>query len=227
MTSLAPHNGPAAVLFDIDGTLVDSNYVHVAAWMYAFASAGCHIEAWRIHQAIGMDSSKLLERLLGDNAERLQDQAKAEHSRRYADMSGLLQPFDGARELLRAVSARGTKVVLATSAPPDELETLRKLLDVEDAIEAVTNGEDVDTAKPSPDIVSLALERAGVAASDAVFVGDAVWDVLAAKEAGVRCVAVTSGGMHADELRHAGAVATYDTVRDLLDGLDRSLLATG
>jgi HAD superfamily hydrolase (TIGR01509 family) len=227
VTSHASQNGPAAVLFDIDGTLVDSNYVHITAWMYAFQSAGCQVEGWRIHQAIGMDSGKLLERLLGDDADRLGEQVKDEHSRRYDELSGRLQPFDGARELLRAVSARGTKVVLATSAPPDELETLRDLLDVEDAVEAVTNAEDVDTAKPAPDIVTVALERAGVAASDAIFVGDTVWDVLAAKDAGVRCVAVTSGGVHTDELRDAGAVATYDTVRDLLNGLDGSLLATG
>ncbi len=227
---MSPDNGstaPAAVLFDIDGTLVDSNYVHVVAWMYAFQSAGCTVEAWRIHQSIGMDSSKLLERLLGEDADRLKDQVKDEHSKRYKELGGqLLRPFDGARELLRAVSARGLKVVLATSAPPDELEMLRDLLDVEDAVQTVTNAEDVDTAKPAPDIVSVALERSGVDAASAVFLGDAVWDVEAAKRAGVRCVAVSSGGRHTDELLDAGAIATYDTVRDLLDGLEASPLVS-
>jgi HAD superfamily hydrolase (TIGR01509 family) len=215
---------PAAVLFDIDGTLVDSNYVHVVAWMYAFESVGHHVDAWRIHRAIGMDGAKLLEELLGKDAESLGEQAKQEHSRRYKMMAGLLQPFDGARDLLREVSARGIKVVLATSAPPDELEMLRELLDVEDAVETVTNAEDVETAKPEPDIVSVALERAGVEAAEAVFVGDAVWDVKAANAAGVICVAVTSGGSHTAALRDAGAAATYDTVSGLLDGLDDSLL---
>ena len=215
------------MLFDIDGTLVDSNYLHVTAWMYAFQAAGCQVEAWRIHQAIGMDSSKLLEKLLGDRAsdEQLTSQVKDEHSRRYQELSDLLQPFAGARELLRQVSATGVKVVLATSAPPDELEMLRDLLDVEDALEAVTNAEDVETAKPAPDIVQVALERAGVQASDAVFVGDAVWDVQAARDAGVVCVAVTSGGVHRAELKDAGAAATYDTVQDLLDDFDESLLS--
>lgn len=224
VTANAAPGAPAAVLFDIDGTLVDSNYVHVIAWMYAFQSAGCRVEAWRIHQAIGMDSSKLLERLLGDQAGQFSDQVKAEHARRYDELSSLLQPFDGARELLRKVSARGPKVVLATSAPQHELQMLRDLLDVEDAVETVTNADDVETAKPAPDVVQVALERAGVEPADAVFLGDAVWDVQAAKEAGVVCVAVSSGGVHEAELRAAGAVATYDTVRDLLNDLDASLL---
>jgi HAD superfamily hydrolase (TIGR01509 family) len=221
MTEKTP---PAAVLFDIDGTLVDSNYVHVAAWMYAFESIDRHVDAARIHAGIGMDGDKLLEELLGGEAETLGDQASQEHTRRYKMMGELLHPFDGARDLLRELSARGIKVVLATSAPPDELEMLRKLLDIEEAIEAVTNADDVGTAKPQPDIVSVALERAGVDASEAVFVGDAVWDVKAAKAAGVICVGVTSGGSHAAALRDAGAAATYESVSGLLDALDESLL---
>jgi len=217
MSELALPKDPAAVLFDIDGTLVDSNYVHVVAWMYAFQSVGCHVEAWRIHEAIGMDSGELLDRLLGDRSDALGDQVKQEHGRRYAELSSLLQPFDGARELLRAVADRGVKVVLATSAPPEELERLRGLLGVEDAIETVTNAEDVDTAKPAPDIVQVALQRAEVDANEAIFVGDTVWDVQAASKAGVACIAVTSGGVHEAELRKAGAARLYPTVRGLLD----------
>ncbi len=218
---------PKAVLFDIDGTLVDSNYVHVVAWMHAFQSVGCRVEAWRIHEAIGMDSSKLLEKLIGDASDDARSAAKQEHSKRYKELSALLQPFDGARELLRAVASRARTVVLATSAPPDELEMLRDLLDVEDAVQTVTNGEDVETAKPAPDIVSVALERSGFSADEAIFVGDAVWDVKAAARAGVACVAVTSGGVHEKELRSAGAIATYPTVRDLLDDLEASPLLRG
>jgi HAD superfamily hydrolase (TIGR01509 family) len=214
-----------AVLFDIDGTLVDSNYAHVAAWMYGFQSAGCGVEAWRIHESIGMDSGKLLDRLVGDASDAVRDQAKQEHSKRYADMADLLRAFDGARELLRAVSARGVKVVLATSAPPEELERLRDLLDVEDAIETVTNAEDVETAKPAPDIVQVALEKSGVAASAALFVGDTVWDVSAAKKAGVRCVAVQTGGIYEQALRDAGAVAVYPSIRELHADLAVSGLA--
>ena len=215
---------PAAVLFDIDGTLVDSNYLHVAAWIAAFQSVGFHVDAWRIHQAIGMDSQKLLERLLGEAAAQTRSAASAEHSRRYKEFSHLLRPFAGARELLEKTAARGTQVVLATSAPPDELALLRQVLGVDDLVDVVTNSTDVDTAKPAPDIVEVALQRAGVQAADAVFVGDAVWDVKAAKAAGIRCIAVRSGGVGASELMAAGAHEIYDDVQDLLAGYDRSLL---
>ncbi len=215
MTSTPIPERITAVLFDIDGTLVDSNYAHVAAWMYAFHSAGCGVEAWRIHESIGMDSSKLLERLVGDQTEAVRDQAKQEHSKRYADMADLLRAFDGARELLRALSAGGVKVVLATSAPQEELARLRDLLDVEDAIETVTNAEDVETAKPAPDIVQVALEKSGAQPSEAIFIGDTVWDIRAATEAGVACVAVQTGGIHEQALRDAGAAAVQQTIREL------------
>lgn len=223
VNELALPRRPEAILFDIDGTLVDSNYVHVIAWMYAFQSAGCRVEAWRIHEAIGMDSGKLLERLLGDRATGLGEQIKSEHGRRYAELSPLLQAFDGARELLRAVAKRGAKVVLATSAPPEELERLRVLLDVEDAIQTVTNAEDVSTAKPAPDIVRVALERSGVPAAGAIFVGDAVWDIQAAKQTGVASIAVSSGGAHEAELRKEGAARLYPTVLGVLEDLDQIL----
>jgi HAD superfamily hydrolase (TIGR01509 family) len=225
MTSPSIPGNISSVLFDIDGTLVDSNYAHVAAWMYAFHSAGCGVEAWRIHESIGMDSAKLLDRLVGDQSDAVRDQAKDEHSKRYAEMSDLLRAFDGARELLRAISARDVKVVLATSAPQDELERLRDLLDVEDAIETVTNAEDVETAKPAPDIVQVALEKSGSAASETIFVGDTVWDVRAAADAGVACVAVQSGGIHEQALRDAGAVAVYETIRELRADLEARGLA--
>jgi HAD superfamily hydrolase (TIGR01509 family) len=216
---------PRAVLFDIDGTLVDSNYLHVVAWIEAFRAVGCPVDAWRIHRAIGMDSAKLLSELLGDRAADAGEQATAEHARRYKELSGLLRPFEGARELLREVAAGGAKVVLATSAPPDELQMLRRVLDVEDAVDVVTNADDVETAKPAPGIVQIALDRAQTSASDAVFVGDAVWDVKAANGAGVACIGVLSGGTAASDLACAGAVATYDTVRELLKELDESRLS--
>jgi HAD superfamily hydrolase (TIGR01509 family) len=225
MTSASVPERIRAVLFDIDGTLVDSNYLHVAAWMQAFHSAGLGIDAWRIHESIGMDSGELLKRLLGDQTDALGDSAKQEHSKRYAEMSELLRAFDGARDLLRAISARRIKVVLATSAPQDELERLRDLLDVEDAIETVTNAEDVETAKPAPDVVRVALEKSGVDASEALFVGDTVWDIQAANAAGVACIAVQTGGAPAQSLRSAGAAAVFETVRELRADLEGRGLA--
>jgi HAD superfamily hydrolase (TIGR01509 family) len=213
-----------AVLFDIDGTLVDSNYLHVEAWHHAFAAVGHPVDAWRIHRSIGMDSAKLLDALLGDAAETVGDDAKQKHSEYYASLSDRLRPIEGARELLAALSERGQTVVLATSAPQDELETLLKVLDVGPEVDAVTSSEDVGTAKPDPDIIEVALEKADVPAERAVLVGDAVWDVKAAARAGVRSIGVLSGGYSAAELRDAGAIAVYDDVADLLAHLDVSPL---
>jgi HAD superfamily hydrolase (TIGR01509 family) len=216
---------PGAVLFDIDGTLVDSNYLHVTAWLHAFRAVGHPMDAWRIHRGQGMGSSELLTTLLGEAAEQVGSQAKQHHSEHYQQTSELLRAFDGARELVAAVAQRGVKVVLATSAAPDELELLRSILDVEDAVAEITAAEDVEAAKPAPDLVHVALQRAGVTADRAVYVGDTVWDVQACGKAGVACVGVLSGGISATELTEAGAVAVYDGCRALLRELDASPLA--
>jgi HAD superfamily hydrolase (TIGR01509 family) len=205
-----PLDRPDAVLLDIDGTLVDSNYLHVFAWSDAFREVDHPVPAWKIHRAIGMDSSKLLAELLGGDAGRLGKAAKAAHSLRYAALGDSLRVLPGGRELVAKLADEGVKVVLATSAPPGELEVLRRLLDVEPDLTAVTAGDDVDTAKPAPDIVSVALDKAQVAPERALFVGDSVWDVQAAGQAGVRCVGLRSGGISAAELFDAGAIAVYD-----------------
>lgn len=212
-------DAPTAVLLDIDGTLVDSNFLHVHAWVQAFAEVGHPVDAWRVHRRIGMGSGRLLAELLGDDAERLGDDAKQQHTARYAELAGLLRPFDGARELVRTLADRGVRVVLSTSAAPEELEKLRATLDVDDLVQ-VTGAEDVDEAKPEPDLVHAALDLAGVPADRAVFVGDSVWDVEAAVRAGVPCVGVLSGGTSEEELRDAGAVAVVEDVAALLRDRD-------
>lgn len=219
MTSSQP-----VVLLDVDGTLVDSNYLHVDAWVRAFADVGIAVDAWRVHGAIGMGSTQLVDALAGDDADRVREAVTGGHSAYYAEDADRLRTFDGARELVRELAARGARPVLATSASPDELERLLAVLDVEQELHAVTSAEDVETAKPEPDLVHAALEAAGAAPEDAVFVGDSVWDVKAAASAGVPCVAVRSGGIGADELRAAGAIAVYDDVAALLADLDASPL---
>ena len=218
---------PGAVLFDIDGTLVDSNYLHVTSWREAFLSVERNVATAAIHRCIGMDSGKLLARLLGDQEaeSEVAEKARAEHKARYLHARPSLRAFDGATDLVRAVAGR-TSAVLATSAPDDELAVLREILRLDDAVDVVTSGADVETAKPSPDIVAVALERSGVDPADAVFVGDTVWDVEAAGRAGVACVAVRSGGIGDAELRDAGAVAIYDGAWALLADLDASPLAS-
>jgi len=216
---------PGAVLLDIDGTLVDSNYLHVHAWVQAFADAGTPVDAWRVHRRIGMGSGRLLGELLGDDADALGDEVRERHREHYAALAGLLRPLPGARDLLRTLADRGAAVVLATSAAPEEVERLREVLDVDDLVE-ITGSQDVDEAKPEPDLVHAALDLAGVPADRAVFVGDSVWDVQAAVRAGVPCVGVLSGGTAEAELRGAGAVAVAEDVAALLRDLDRSPLAT-
>ena len=211
-----------AVLLDIDGTLVDSNYVHVDAWSRAFREAGHEVPSWRVHRSIGMDGSKLLEALVGSSDSALAQEAKTLHGEYYAAASKTLEILPGARELLAELNTREVTVVLATSAPESELSTLRDLLEVEDSVAVVTSGEDAEVAKPEPDIIGAALERAGVDAEHAIMVGDSVWDIESAGRAGVRAIGVLSGGISRAELLDAGAVAVFDDPADLLEHLAES-----
>ena len=229
MTPTTGDTATGTVLFDIDGTLVDSTYLHVHAWMRALADLGDDlarpVDAWRIHRGIGMGSSLLLADLLGDDAERLGDRAKDAHARHYRELADLQRPFDGARELVGAVAERGARAVLATSAAPAELDELLKVLDLDDVLTGVTSAQDVENAKPEPDLVQAALRIADVPPERAVLVGDTGWDVEAAARAGVPCVAVLTGGVSEGELLAAGAAAVYRDVAALLADLDQSPLA--
>lgn len=214
-----------AVLFDIDGTLVDSNYLHIDAWQRAFGEVGIDVETWRIHRSIGMDGSTLVKSLSDNAPEETQKRLKDLHSRFYREVASLLHPLPGARELLRRVADLGLKVVLATSAPDDELELLRKVLDCDDLVAAVTSSADVDTAKPMPDIIEIALERAGVTAERAVFVGDAIWDAEACSRAKLSCIGVLSGGVSASELHDAGAAQVFENAEKLLANIEQTRIA--
>jgi HAD superfamily hydrolase (TIGR01509 family) len=214
------------VIFDVDGTLVDTNYLHAVTWWEAFRQHGHHVPMARIHRAIGMGSDKLLDHVLPEDRDRTADDGiRAAHRYLYGEFWTRLCPFEGAAELLRACGTRGRKVVLASSASEPEMEALRAALDAEDAITAVTSSGDVEESKPAPDIVQVALDRAGVSPDRAVFVGDTVWDVKACEKAGVPCIGVLTGGISHHELTEAGAIAVYDSVADLLRRLDGSLIA--
>ncbi|AEF37051.1 MAG: HAD family hydrolase [Mycolicibacter algericus] len=215
----------SAVLFDVDGTLVDSNYLHVHAWRRAFAEQRIEVESWRIHRAIGMDGSALVRLLSDDAPDDVRRRLKELHSRFYLESAPLLSPLPGARRLLERIAALQLPVVLATSAPDDELAVLRKALDCDDLIAAVTSSADVDIAKPEPDIIGIALDRIGATAERAVFVGDAVWDVAACVRAGLPCIGVLSGGVSRAELETAGAVGVFDNAEELLTQLDRTPIA--
>ena len=210
-----------AVLFDIDGTLTDTNYLHTMAWRRAMVDAGEDVATARIHRMLGASGSVLMEELLG----RERDDVKDGWRRHFDELKAEIRPFPQAAALLRAVASRGPKVVLATSSEPDDVDALRKAIDAEDAVHAVTSAGDVDEAKPAPDVFEKALEEAGARAEDAIVVGDSVWDVKAATKAGLRTVALRCGGFGQAELEEAGAVAVYEDPAALLAVLDDSPIA--
>ncbi|MEU6173075.1 HAD family hydrolase [Streptantibioticus parmotrematis] len=222
---MAGRDASRAVLFDVDGTLMDTVYLHTVAWWEALRQNGHDVPTSAIHRAIGMGSDHLLEHLLGSGRDTARDDdISGAHGVLYGQYWSRLAPLDGASDLLRACAGRGWSVVLASSAKPAEFQVMRDALDADDVIDAVTKSDDVEAGKPAPDLVERALERADVPARHAVFVGDAVWDAQAAGRAGVRCLGVLSGGFARQDLLDAGAEEVYDGPRDLLTHLDDSLL---
>jgi HAD superfamily hydrolase (TIGR01509 family) len=197
----------------------------VYAWQRAFDAEGLPVAAWQVHRCIGMDGSKLVRKLPNDAPDDVQDRLSDGHSRYYRDLTPLLLPLPGARALLRRVAELGLLVILASSAPDDELEALLKALDCDDVIAEKTSSRDVGTAKPEPGIVKVALDRAGVDADHAVFVGDAVWDAHAAAAAGLPCIGPLSGGIAGAELQAAGASPIFADPRDLLEHLESTRIA--
>ena len=218
---MATGSNAAGVLFDVDGTLVDTNYLHVIAWSQALRTNGYCVPMSTLHRTVGQGADRFVESVIGQADARVSDA----HSDFYGPHLHDLVAFTGAADLLRTVKKAGLRVVLATSASAEEVEHLRQAIDADDAVDAVTCKDDVDTSKPDPDLVQTALDKVGLTAERALFVGDTVWDVEAAKRAGVPCVCVLSGGIAAAELREAGAIAIYDDVAALLAAYDDSPLA--
>ncbi|MCU1693928.1 MAG: putative Phosphoglycolate phosphatase [Frankiales bacterium] len=213
---------PRALLLDVDGTLLDTVYLHVTAWWQAFEEQGHRVSCFDVHRAIGRGSEDLVEALLGHA-----DDAVVEgHTKHWEQVRDRCHPFHGVPELIREVAGRGVRVVLATSGSEDDTKVFREKLGCDDVLHAVVSSGDVENAKPAPDIVVAALEAAGCAPEDAVMVGDTVYDVRAAAAAGVRCLGVLAGGIGEKELQEAGAVAVYGNVQELLDGLDDSPVGT-
>lgn len=213
-----------ALLLDVDGTLIDSTYVHVATWYRALAEAGAPVPYVEVHKRIGKDGSTLVSELLelagvdDDERDDMASRAKDLHTEYYAEAP--LRLLRGGRELVRGAKERGWITVLATSAAPSEFEQARELLDVDDHLDAVTTGEDVDQAKPDPTIVAIALERSGVDAENAIMVGDATWDGIAAAKLGIRSVAVRTGGIGDAELTEAGFSTIVDDAAAVLELLE-------
>ncbi len=204
------------VVLDVDGTLVDSVYVHVGAWMRAFRGIGVPVEAWRLHRAIGMGGDRLVTAVAGQRVEdALGDQVRELHAQEYDDMAAGVLALPGADDLLETLHRRGFTVVLASSGTKENTEQALSLLENAKLVDGWVCSADVDTSKPAPDLVGTAIERVG--GTRAVVVGDAVWDVKAAKAADVSAIGLLCGGFGEAELRDAGAVAVFESPQDLVE----------
>jgi HAD superfamily hydrolase (TIGR01509 family) len=213
------------VLFDVDGTLVDTTFLHAVCWGEALRQHGRPVPMADVHHAIGMSSEQLLSYCLGDERDTGADDAMVDtHLALYKQWWGRLTPLPGAADLLRACRERELGVVLASSASEEELSALTSVLDADDAIATATSSSDAESGKPAPDILQAALDRSGLAADRVVFVGDAVWDGHAAQRADIVFVGLTCGGTPAADLRAAGAVEVWDDPAHLLANLDKSAI---
>ena len=212
-----------ALLFDLDGTLVDSVYQHVLAWRQALEAVGIDLSVWRIHRRIGMSGGlflKALDRELGrslsyEEADRLRES----HAKRYLELWDQIRPLPGARELLMTLSAMRVPWAIATSGSQETAEGPLAMLGIPEGTPIVTRDQ-VAFAKPNPDLFLAAAERLGVPPGDCFVVGDSIWDLLAAQRAGALGVGLLSGGYGQEELERAGAYRVYEDPAGLLGHLD-------
>jgi len=214
-----------AVIFDVDGTLVDSNDGHARAWVDALAEAGYQVPFERIRPLIGMGGDKVLPLVAGlssDDAKgkRIAERRDAIFAERYLPQA---RPLPGAHDLLRRLYTEGFRLAVASSSKKDLLERLLKLVGAEDVFEVTTSSDDMDSSKPDPDVVHVALERLREPAADVVMIGDTPYDIEAAGRAHVRAIAFRSGGWKDPDLKDASAI--YDGPLDLLQHFEASVLA--
>ena len=214
---------PPAAILDVDGTLVDTNYHHAIAWYRAFRRHDLVLPIWRVHRHIGMGGDQLVEALAGEEVEREKgDDIRDAEKELYGELIDEVEPLDGAAALIRDLKERGHAVVLASSAKEDEVDHYLDLLDARDVADGWTTSADVEATKPEPDLVQAAVEKSG--SEDAVMVGDSTFDCEAAERAGLKTVAVLTGGFSEQELRDAGAVEVFDSIEALRASLDETPL---
>lgn len=217
---MSSHPAPV-VLFDVDGTLTDTNHLHTLAWRRAFLDHGFDVACWRIHGLIGAAGSRLMTECIGAP----DDDVKQAWRQHFLSLTDDVRAFRGARQLIEHVSASGARAVLATASPPDLLEFHLDALGMgTEDFAAVTTDDDVEEGKPAPDTFIAAHQAAGGRDSPAIVVGDTGWDLDAARDAGLPAIAVLSGGWPADELVARGALEVHEDVEALLADVDHSAL---
>jgi HAD superfamily hydrolase (TIGR01509 family) len=220
---LSKRTGGPAFLFDLDGTLVDSVYQHVLAWREALEQAGIELAVWRIHRRIGMSGGLLANNLLRETGRRITAKEAAQlqriHAEAYARQVGQVRSLPGARELLAYLSKIEVPWAVATSGRLESAGPTLKILEIDNEVPVITRDQ-VQHAKPDPDLFLAAAERLGVEIGQSFVVGDSVWDLLAARRARALGIGLLSGGYGREELERAGAYRVYQDPADLLKHLD-------
>jgi HAD superfamily hydrolase (TIGR01549 family) len=212
-----------ALLFDLDGTLIDSVYQHVLAWHEALEESGLFLAVWRIHRRIGMSGGLLVQALSREIGHRLTSEQAQELQRRHAvaykRYQGGIQPLHGARDLLERLSRAKVPYAIATSGSREGAQSALERLGVGPDVPVITRQE-VQRAKPDPDLFLAAAERLDIPIARTMVVGDSVWDLLAARRAGCLGIGLLSGGYGKEELEQVGAYRVYLDPADLLIHLD-------
>jgi len=212
-----------AFLFDLDGTLIDSVYQHVLAWREALESAGIRLSVWRIHRRIGMSGGLLVNALLRETGQAVTKEQAQElqrrHSASYTKQLTQVTPLPGARELLQFLSQHQVPWAIATSGHLDFATPGIEMLGVAKKAPLITRDE-VERAKPDPDLFLAAAAKLGVEITNSIVVGDSIWDMLAAQRARALGVGLLSGGYGQEELERAGAYRVYQDPADLLNHVD-------
>lgn len=217
-----------AVIFDVDGTLIDSVDLHARAWLETFALFGHKLTFEEVRKQIGKGGDQLMPVFLSRDELRrtgeLLEKIRGElYKQRYMRQ---VKPFPEVRDLFARIKADGLQIALASSAKGDELEHYKKLTNVSDLMEAHTSADDAEKSKPHPDIFEAALSKLDdVAPEEAIVVGDTPYDAIAARKAGIATIGVLCGGFPEDELRSAGCIEIYNDPADLLARYESSAIA--
>jgi HAD superfamily hydrolase (TIGR01549 family) len=210
---------PDTAVFDVDGTLVDSNYQHALAWFRAFRRFDITLPLWQLHRGIGMGGDNFVAHVAGEAVEnRCGAELRDAWTEEFDALIGEIQPFAAARPLLQEIRSRGFKLVLASSGKAEHVDVFLDLIGGREIADAWTTSDDVESSKPAPDLVSAALAK--VDATSGCMVGDSVWDAVAAGKLGVPTVGVLTGGFSREELHDAGAIRVFDSLGAMLDELD-------
>lgn len=217
-----------ALLCDIDGTLVDSNWLHAGAWKDAFETIDIHLDVETIRRQVGKGGDQLIPVFVPWwRRPMLEDSLKAYRKLVFTqDYLPQIKPFPNTRELFHRIKKSGIKVALASSAEKDELNTYMAITRISDLTDVSTTADDVDRSKPHPDIFATALSKLRARADNTLALGDTPWDAEAAGKAGVRTIGVTTGGWSPGDLYDAGCIEVYRDISELLEKFDHSALFT-